>query len=161
MAMIAAIGAVPAPAPTTSTNDMLAPMRGALDTAFAVGRPADRADAAAILATNDEFLAGAQQTLGTLDAQMLQRRERLAAGTGTPAQQVEDQEQLRLMQLLRDRIQLSIDRTVALHADDGDVARVQRAELLNRPMAPSAFASDPAIVARAYGDGARIAGAGR
>lgn len=137
-----------------SGGDALAPMRGALETAFAIGRPADKADAAAILATSDDFLAGAQATLGNLDAGMQQRGERLASGTGTPAQQAEDREQLQLMQVLRDRIQQSVDHATKLLGGDDPEAELGRAALLMPDPRPQhAEAIDPTLVAGAYARG--------
>lgn len=93
------------------SGDVLAAMRPAMDTAFAVGRPTDAAGAATILGTGGSYLQGATATLGKLDegiAKRTQELERLRLSDPEAAQ--DKQTQLDLLQRLRDRIQLSIER---------------------------------------------------
>ena len=139
------------PAEDGDGGDALAPMRAAMDTAFAIGQPTDKEGAAAILGTGTDFIAGARTSIGKLDEQMQQRGERLATGAGTPAQQSEDVEQLRLMKMLRDRIQQSLEHTIALLSDDGAGSSIQRAAILApAPRAEASSAIDPQRVADAY-----------
>jgi hypothetical protein len=93
------------------SGDMLAAMRPAMDTAFAVGRPTDAAGAATILGTGGSYVQGATATLGKLDEGIAKRTKELEQLRLTdPDAAKEKQGQLDMLQRLRDRIQLSIER---------------------------------------------------
>lgn len=95
----------------TQSGDMLAAMRPAMDTAFQVGRPTDAAGAATILGTGGSYLQGATATLGKLDEGIARRTKELEhLRLSDPDAAKDKQGQLDLLQRLRDRIQLSIER---------------------------------------------------
>ena len=115
MTSIPAVATTPAatttPATTGQPGDMLAGMRPAMDTAFAVGRPTDATGAATILGTGGSYLQGASSTLAKLDEGIAKREKELAQLRITdPGAAQDKQAQLDMLQRLRDRIQLSIER---------------------------------------------------
>jgi hypothetical protein len=96
---------------TQTGGDMLAAMRPAMDTAFAVGRPTDAAGASTILGTGGSYLQGATSTLSKLDQGIDKRRKELDQLRLSDPDAAKDKEaQLDMLQRLRDRIQLSIER---------------------------------------------------
>lgn len=100
-----------------AAGDALAAMRPAMNAASAVGRPTDAAGASAVLATGGSYLQGATATLGKLDEGIAKRRRELDRLTlSDPDQARAKQEQLDLLQRLRDRIQLSIERVTDILA---------------------------------------------
>ncbi|MEO6867485.1 MAG: hypothetical protein ABI200_05645 [Gaiellales bacterium] len=117
---IAAFPAAAAISPVTKTSqnrtetgggDALAAMRPAMDAAFAVGAPATSRDAASVLATGGSYISGATRTLDRLDKGIETKQakiEQLRASDPKAAEQ--EQGQLDMLERLRDRIQLSIER---------------------------------------------------
>jgi hypothetical protein len=96
---------------STQSGDLLGDMRSAMDTAFAVGRPTDAAGAATILGTGGSYLQGATSTLSKLDEGIDKRRKELEQLRHADPGAAKDKEaQLDMLQRLRDRIQLSIER---------------------------------------------------
>ena len=90
---------------------------GAMDDAMArVARHAQLdtpGDAAAVLATGDEYVEAGRKAIAGLDTQLLERSARLQQASAAGASQGEvaaEREQLHLMTMLRDRIALSIER---------------------------------------------------
>lgn len=120
-------------------GDLLAELRPSMDAAHRVGTPTTAGDAAEILSVQGDFVRGARASIERLDAMIDERRTRLADPQTSPLQQAEDQEQLQLMQVLRDRIQLSMERAARLFADDS-----------NASMAAASLAPAPAALARAW-----------
>jgi hypothetical protein len=116
-----------APAPP----DLLEAMNPAMDAAFAVGRPTDASGAVAILGTTGAYIEGARATIDRLDDGIELRRRQLELVRGEDpdsAQRIE--QQLDLLQRLRDRIQLSIERvteTIASAGADDPLPDVDRA----------------------------------
>jgi hypothetical protein len=117
MTPINAISAVAAPAAARSTGsapgggDLLAAMRPAMDTAARIGTPTNAEGAASVLATGSSYLQGASSTLAKLDDGIARRRAQLERIRATDPEAAKDQQQqLDLLQRLRDRIQLSIER---------------------------------------------------
>lgn len=108
----------PLPAMTRATDstgaaggDMLAAMRPAMDTAFQVGRPVDARGAAAVLGTGGSYVQGASATLVKLDEGIARRRQEIAElRLSDPDAAKDRQGQLEMLERLRDRIQLSIER---------------------------------------------------
>lgn len=94
---------------STSPTDLLGDMRPALGTAFAVGRPTDAAGAATVLATGASYLHGAAGTIARLD-EGIRRRQLGLEQISDPTAAAKEREQLDLLQRLRDRIQLSMER---------------------------------------------------
>jgi hypothetical protein len=120
---------VPAPAAvapssedSSGSGDMLAAMRPAMDAAFAVGKPTNASGAAAILATTGDYVRGAQATMAKVGEGIERRKEQIAALQGTdPDRAAKLQEQVDLLEKLRDRIQLSIERVMGTtDSDDPD-----------------------------------------
>lgn len=112
------------------SGDMLAAMRPAMDTAFQVGRPTDAAGAATILGTGGSYLQGATATLGKLDEGIARRTKELEhLRLSDPDAAQDKQGQLDLLQRLRDRIQLSIERVsdILAGADRDDVGGLDEA----------------------------------
>lgn len=176
----AAHAAVPMPGISTSSTadptqggggDLLAAMNPAMDAALAVGRPMDAGGAAAILGTTGAYIEGATATLARLDEGIEQRQRTLARlELADPEAAAKLRTQLDLLQRLRDRIQLSIERvseTVAgvdgAGAPRGDSeARVhrrheelelleRRRELLGASVVAATQPTDASMVAGAYG----------
>ena len=142
---------------------MLAAMQPAMDTAQAIGAPVTRADAAGILATGAPYLEGAARTVGALDKAITRREAEVEQLRLTdPEAAAAKAGKLDLMQQLRDRIQLSIERvSEILFDDDKDAVReAQLQELAERrrqmqlSLATSMFApGDPSVVAGVYAAG--------
>lgn len=128
--------------PTTSTStgtshggdDLLADMNPAMDAAFAVGRPTDASGAAGILATTGSYIKGASATIDKLDAGLERRRKQLTDLQVTDPEAAQRmQTQIDLLERLRDRIQLSIERvseTIAGRGGDDDAPHSKRREEL-------------------------------
>lgn len=94
-----------------ASGDALAAMRPAMDQAFAVGRPTDAAGAATILGAGGSYLQGASATLGKLDEGIAKRTKEIEQLRFTDPTAAQDKQgQLDMLQRLRDRIQLSIER---------------------------------------------------
>lgn len=110
------VNATPLTSPTShatpaGSHDLLADMRPAMDGAFAVGRPTDADGASAVLATGSSYLQGASSTLGKLDEGIARKTKQLEVLRGSDPSAAQEQErQLEMLQKLRDRVQLSIER---------------------------------------------------
>lgn len=172
---VAPAPAAPAPAAEqpAASGDALAAMRPAMDAAFAVGRPTDASGAAAILGTGASYLHGASATLARLDEGIGRRnREIEQLRISDPGAAQDKQGQLDMLQRLRDRIQLSIERVSDIlagrdrddvggpHPRDPNARRLEHLELLEerrRLLAPAAAAAVTAAgaenVAGAYSSG--------
>jgi hypothetical protein len=166
---------------TTGGEDLLAAMNPAMDAAFAVGRPTDASGAAGILATTGSYIKGANATIDKLDQGIERRHKQLADLQLTDPEAAQKmQTQIDLLQRLRDRIQLSIERVTETIAGTGDdapgvtdkdredqkLSRREELELLEQRRliltgAPGAqlAAANVSMVADTYGAG-RGAGAG-
>lgn len=82
-----------------------------------LGAPMDAATAGAVLATGGSYLQGAQATLARLDDGIEKRsRELENLQHLDPAEAIRKREQLDLLQRLRDRIQLSVERVTDILA---------------------------------------------
>ena len=93
------------------SGDALALMRPSMDAAFTIGRPTDAAGAAGILAAGATYVQGAAATVMKLDEGIEQRTKLIERLQQTDPQAAKEQQgQLELLEKLRDRIQLSIDR---------------------------------------------------
>ena len=143
----------PTPASTTTTSDdsagsgggdLLSAMNPAMDAAFAIGRPTDASGAAGILATTGSYIKGANATIDKLDTGIERRQKQLAdLQVSDPEAAQHMQTQIDLLQRLRDRIQLSIERvseTIAGSSDGGidgdDRLRKRREEVGDQPVQP-------------------------
>lgn len=139
MTSIASISSISAAAPASSPQsggDLLGAMRPAMDRAFAIGAPTTAGAAAGVLATGASYLNGAQSTLNRLDEGIARRRSELdAIGTMDPKLHSDKLEQLDLLQRLRDRIQLSIERVSDILAgrDRDDIGTDDDAGASHRP----------------------------
>lgn len=112
-------GGAAAPAPE---GDLLSSMQPAMDAAFAVGAPMDQGGAAAILATNGAYIAGANATISKLDVGIEKReRELQQLRLTNPEAAAAKEESLELLRKLRDRIELSIERVSRIAAGETDI----------------------------------------
>ena len=94
-----------------ASGDLLAAMNPAMDAAFRIGRPTDQSGAAAILATTGSYIAGATATLDRLDEGIRRRTMELGQlQLSDPKAAERATRDLDLLQRLRDRIELSIER---------------------------------------------------
>lgn len=94
-------------------GDALSAMRPAMNTAAAVGQPTNAAGAGSILATGTSYLSGAAATIGRIDDGIAKRTRALAglAANGASVEALKAAgDQIDMLQRLRDRIQLSIER---------------------------------------------------
>lgn len=169
--------------PAAGGGDLLAAMNPAMDAAFAVGRPTDAGGAAAILGTTGAYIEGATATLARLDEGIEQRQRTLSRlELADPEAAAKLRTQLDLLQRLRDRIQLSIERVSETIAgvdepDDpagggsGDGARLRRRqeelellerrrELLGTGSIAATSVVDTSMVAGTYGAGRAPGSAG-
>ncbi len=107
---------------SNSSNDLLASMQPAMNTAFEVGVPTNADGASAILATSGDYIRGAQATMSKVEDGIEQRRTELeTVQASNPKRAAELQQQIDLLERLRDRIQLSIERVtknMSGHPDD-------------------------------------------
>ncbi|MCB0879205.1 MAG: hypothetical protein KDC46_09525 [Thermoleophilia bacterium] len=175
--------------PSADKGDLLSAMQPAMDAAFAVGRPTDQRGAQAILATTGAYVDGANQTMQRIDKGIEQKLQQLETLQGSdPDAAAKLDRDIKLLQRLRDRIQLSIERVLdplGEHDDDDVVARrsekkadeklrrrheelellEQRRALLGGSTAAALAPVDTTMVAGAYGaasaaGGGAAAGAG-
>lgn len=162
-------------APSASGGDALASMRPAMDAASAADRLTDTAaGAAGVLATGGSYLQGATRTLAKLDQGIEQRTREIERLRHTdPAAAEDKQGQLDMLQRLRDRIQLSIERVgdilsghdrddiggpdpnksdprMSHHGLDGLTGLEQRRQLLAPSMSDNLTAPGSALVAGHY-----------
>jgi hypothetical protein len=184
MTPITSVSAVTAPTstpaastghPSSGGGDLLAAMRPAMDTASRIGTPTSAEGAASVLATGGSYLQGATSTLAKLDEGIARRRAQLERIRTTDPEAAKDQQQqLDLLQRLRDRIQLSIERVSDILAgkdrddighDDASPAATtaprrtrdedlelleQRRRLLAPQVDMTAASVDPTVAAGAY-----------
>jgi hypothetical protein len=96
----------------SSTPNFSAPTMGsAMDTAFALGAPTDKASAAHVLDTGGAYVSGASGMLARIDEGIRSRVADLDALDGTdPAAAATQRGQIDLLQRLHDRVSLSIER---------------------------------------------------
>ena len=171
--------------PKTGGGDLLSAMNPAMDAAFAVGRPTNASGAAAILETTGAYVAGANATINKIDDDLDRRREQLQLLRQTdPDAADKAQQQIDLLEKLRDRIQLSIERVTRTASGGGeeddtfdeDLKRAaakrrerdaeqielleRRRELLGAQGAASIAPTDASMVAGTYGAARAAAGTG-
>lgn len=105
-------------------GDLLSAMRPAMNAAQAVGAPMNAQDASSVLATGGSYIAGATRTLEKLEEGITKKQERIEQLRGTNPQAADDeQKQLEMLEKLRDRIKLSIERVgdILTGRSSGDV----------------------------------------
>lgn len=157
--------ATPAADPLASGGDLLAAMNPAMDAAFAVGRPHDMRGAAAILGTTGAYVNGANATIARIDEGLELRRTQLEQLRMTdPDAARRMAQQIDMLERLRDRIRLSIERVTETLAGTTDESYLDdhcgfgvgdRSELRSGPSVE--LEPEPAQVAAAYRSGLEIA----